>query len=331
MKAAVLHEVRTPLVVEDRPVPSPGPGEILIRVEACGVCHSDLHVCDADWDSLRKHTRLPLVPGHEAAGVVASVGEAAEGWAIGDRAGVPWLHWTCGECEYCAAGCEPLCDRQRITGVMEDGGFAEFLIAKASHAVRIPAVLPASEAAPLFCAGLTAYRAIRRAEVAAGQSVAVYGIGGLGHLAVQIARSRGAEVCAVDIAGEKLELARECGAHRTVQLPFGKPPKAHVAIVCSASTAAYEAALRGLRKGGTLAVVGMPAAPVPVSMFSMVSGEIRIVASAVGTRAELREVLELAAAGAIRCRVETHRLAEVNALFDRLRNGAVPARAVLVP
>jgi propanol-preferring alcohol dehydrogenase len=331
MKAAVLHGFRTPLVIEDQPIPSPGPGEILIHVEACGVCHSDLHVCDADWESLRKHTKLPLVPGHEAAGVVTAVGEAVSNWSVGDRAGVPWLYWTCGDCEYCAAGREPLCGRQRITGVMESGGFAEFLIAKASHAVRIPPALSSTEAAPLFCAGLTVYRALRRAEIEAGQTVAVYGVGGLGHLAVQIARARGAEVCAVDVAEEKLELARECGAHTTVHLPSGKPPRAHVAIVCSASAAAYESALRGLRKGGTLAVVGMPAEPVPVPMFSMVSGEIRMVASAVGTRAELREVLDLAAAGAIRCRIETHKLDEINTVFDRLRHGTVPARAVVVP
>jgi propanol-preferring alcohol dehydrogenase len=331
MRAAVLREFGTPLAVEQRDCPVPGPGEILIRVEACGVCHSDLHVADADWPSLRKHTRLPVIPGHEAVGVVAEIGQEVSGWAPGDRVGVPWLYWTCGECEYCLDECEPLCSRQQITGVMVDGGFAEYMVAKASHPIAIPPGLPAAEAAPLFCAGLTAFRALRKCGVRPGQTVAIYGAGGLGHLAIQIAKKQGTEVIAVDVSEEKLELARECGTDATVHLPDQKPPRVHAALVCSASVSAYQGALGGLRKGGVLAVVGMPAEPIPLQAFSLVSGELRLVASAVGTRAELRELLDLAAAGAIRCRTEAFPLSEVAEVFQRLRQGAVRGRAVLLP
>jgi propanol-preferring alcohol dehydrogenase len=269
--------------------------------------------------------------GHEVAATVESIGEGVTGWKAGDRAGVPWLYSTCGECEYCQAGREPLCGRQQITGVTVDGGYAEYMLARSAHAVRIPAALDPVEAAPLMCAGLTVYRAVRRSEVRAGETISIYGIGGLGHLAVQIARARSVEVCAVDVAEDKLELARECGASSTILAGKEKVPRTHVAMVCSASAAAYQAALGSLRKGGTLVVVGMPAEPIPVNAFKLVGGELRIIASAVGTRAELTELLDLAASGGVRCRVRTHQLGDVNAVLDALRAGSVPARAVLLP
>lgn len=339
MKAVVLRDFTHPVALEEMATPEPGPGEILVRVRACGVCHSDLHLAEGDWEQLKPITKLPLVLGHEVAGVVEKVGPdtAAAGLAPGDRVGVPWLHWTCGDCEYCREGREILCGKQKITGVTVDGGYAEFLTAPASHVARLPDALSFEEAAPLFCAGLTVYRALKNAGLTAGQRVAVFGVGGLGHLAIQIVKARGAVPIAVDIADDKLALARELGAAHTINAVSEQPRKAiralggaHIVMVTSASKVAYETALACVRKGGTLAVVGMPPEPVPVSMVSLVAGEVRIVASAVGTRADLAELLDLAATGAVRCRIETAPLADAALALDRVKRGDMCGRIVLV-
>src|SRR5215831_15123337 len=212
MKAAVLHEFKKPLALEEVPRPALEAGEVLIQVEACGVCHSDVHVADGDWPQLTGMTKKPLILGHEIAGCVVEKGAAVQELQIGDRVGVPWIYWTCGECEFCRQGDENLCVKQKITGVTVDGGFAEFLKAPASHAVKIPDALSAAEAAPLFCAGVTVYRALKQARISAGERLAIFGIGGLGHLAVQVARELGAEVTAIDVADEKLHLAETLGA-----------------------------------------------------------------------------------------------------------------------
>lgn len=337
MKAAVLRDFAKPIAIEDLETPEPGPGEVLIKVHACGVCHSDLHLAHGDWDLLKRVTKLPLVLGHEVAGTIAKTGPGVDAFVLGDRVGVPWLHWSCGECEYCREGREVLCGKQAITGVTVDGGYAEFLRAKASHVARIPDSVSFEEAAPLFCAGLTVYRALKSSGLAAGQRVAVFGVGGLGHLAIQIVKARGAVAIAVDIAEDKLALARELGADHAINAATEDTRKtlrglggAHVVMVTSASKAAYESAFGCVRKGGTLAVVGMPPEAVPVSMVSLVAGEIRVVASAVGTREDLRELLELAGAGAVRCRYETAPLEQAAEALNRLERGAVSGRIVLV-
>jgi len=329
MKAAVLREFKHPVAMAEMPRPEPGPGEVLLRVHACGVCHSDLHVADADWDPLRKITRLPVILGHEIAGVVeADSGE----WKAGDRAGLPWLYWTCGECEYCRSGREPLCAQQMITGVTVDGGYAEYVKAKATHIVRIPDRLSLVEAAPLFCAGLTVYRALNQSGIQEGQSLAVFGVGGLGHLAVQLGKARGVEVTAVDIAEDKLELARQCGADVAVNTAAGgRPQRVDVAMVCAGSVAAYQAALNSLRRGGTLVVVGMPADPISIPAIKLVGGEIRVVSSAVGTREELKELLELAAQGKVRCHVSTRPLSHAAKVLEEMKRGALAGRTVLTP
>jgi len=337
MKAAVLKTFDQPVSMEDVPVPEPSTGEVLIRVHACGVCHSDLHLAEGDWELLKPITKLPLILGHEVAGTVERVGAEVKDPRPGDRVGVPWLHWSCGECEYCRAGRETLCGEQIITGVMVDGGYAEFVIAKASHVVRIPPAVGLAEAAPLLCAGVTVYKALKTAEQSAGQRVAVFGIGGLGHLAVQIAKARGATVIGVDVGEDKLTLARECGADFTVNAVTEQPRKAiralggaHIVLVTSASRVAYESALRCVRKGGTLAVVGMPAEPIPVSAVALVAGEIRIVASAVGTRQDQNELMALAATGAVKCRHESQPLDHAAAALARVKRGDVTGRLVLV-
>ncbi|MEP7337539.1 MAG: zinc-dependent alcohol dehydrogenase [Acidobacteriota bacterium] len=336
MKAAVLHALAEPLSVEDLAVPVPGAGEVLVKVVACGVCHSDLHLARGEWDLLKPITKLPLVLGHEVTGTVSAIGDGVEDFAIGDRVGVPWLHYTCGECEYCLAGRETLCAKQQITGVTVDGGFAEFVKAKATHTAKLPGNLDFAEAAPLLCAGLTVHHAMRDADVKAGQRIAIFGIGGLGHLAVQLAKARGAEVVAVDVADDKLELARECGADHTINAATTQAYKevkklggAHVAMVTSGSKAAYETALRSLRRGGTLSIVGMAPEPISLSTVAMVSGEYRIVASAVGTRADLREVLQFAAEGKIKCRIERRSFDQVGNVLEEMGEGRLLGRVVM--
>jgi propanol-preferring alcohol dehydrogenase len=337
MRAALLREFAGPIAIEEVETPVPGAGEVLVKVEACGVCHSDLHLAQGDWDMLRGITKMPLIGGHEIAGVVAAIGEGVDDLKVGDRVGVPWLHWTCGECEYCCAGRETLCGTQKITGCTVDGGFAEYVKAPASHAAKLPDALSAVEAAPLLCAGLTVYKALKNSGIAQGERLAVFGVGGLGHLAVQIGHAMGAQVCAIDIAEEKLELARSLGAEWTMNAATEQVPKrlraiggAHVALVTSASVAAYETALRCLRKGGTLAVVGMPNEPFKVSAVALVAGETRIVASAVGTREDLRELFALVAKFPIRCHVETRPLEALAGVFEEMTRGAVLGRVVIV-
>jgi propanol-preferring alcohol dehydrogenase len=336
MKAAVLHEFKQPLEFQEVARPELGPSDVLIKVEACGVCHSDLHLADGDWSQLAAIVKRPLILGHEIAGRVIEKGGDVQNLQIGDRVGVPWVHWTCGECEFCREGNENLCSKQKITGVTVDGGYAELVKAPASHAIKIPEGLSSIEAAPLFCAGVTVYRALKQARVLPGQRLAVFGVGGLGHLAVQIGRELGAEVTAIDISEEKLELAKSLGASSifnagsksTVKELRGKGG-VHVALVASAAKAAYDMAFSCLRPTGTLLVVGLPAENICFPPILMASLEVRIQASAVGTRQDVREVLELAVAGKIHCRVGTRLLAEANKALEQLRSGQVSGRIVL--
>src|ERR1700687_2002296 len=220
MKAAVLHSFKTPLSLEEVARPEAAEDEVLIEVEVCGVCHSDLHLADGDWTQLAGIVKKPLILGHEIVGRVVERGAAVksvqESIQVGDRVGVPWVQWTCGQCEFCREGNENLCVKQRITGVMVDGGYAEYAKAPASHVVKIPDTLPSEQAAPLLCAGVTVHRALKHAKIRAGQRLAVFGVGGLGHMAVQIGRAAGAEVTAIDISEEKLALAKSLGATRTL-------------------------------------------------------------------------------------------------------------------
>jgi propanol-preferring alcohol dehydrogenase len=335
MKAAVLEEIGKPLVIKEVPTPEPGPGQVLMKVAACGVCHSDLHLAEGDWDLLRPITKVPLILGHEVAGTVAAVGAGVAGVRVGDRVGSPWLHYSCGECEFCKEGKEELCLKQKVTGCMVDGGFAEYMLAPATHASPLPASLDMAEIAPQLCAGLTVYKAMKASGVAAGQRMAVFGAGGLGHIAIQIAKAMGVQVGAVDIADDKLEFAKSLGAEWTVNAaePVHKKLRSmggvHVAMVCAASAAAYETALRCLRRGGTMAVVGMANEPFKASPVSLISTEAKIVASAVGTRADLQELFGLMEKYPIRCKIERRPLEAVNETFAEMKRGALLGRVVL--
>jgi propanol-preferring alcohol dehydrogenase len=338
MKAAILRDFKQRLSIEEVERPHPEANEVLIQVEACGACHSDLHVADGDWTQLAGIVKKPLILGHEIAGHVVEKGPTVRDLQIGDRVGVPWIHWSCGECEFCREGNENLCSRQKITGVTVDGGYAEFVKAPATHALKIPDILSALEAAPLFCAGLTVYRALKGAGIVPGQRLAVLGIGGLGHLAVQFGRAFGAEVTAIDISDEKLELARTLGAGDTLNAATTDVVKqlrrkggVHVSLVTSAAKAAYDTAFSCLRPAGTLLVVGLPAENICFPPILMAAREVRIHASTVGTRQEMREVLAMAATGNIRCHVVKRPLAEANEALDLLRKGEVSGRIVLTP
>ncbi len=336
MRAAVLHAFKQPLTIEEVERPKPGADEVLIRVEACGVCHSDLHVADGDWPQFARIVKRPLILGHEIAGRVIEKGAAVRDLEIGDRVGVPWVYWTCGVCEVCKEGYENLCTKQKITGVTVDGGYAEFVKAPASHATRIPDGLSSIEAAPLFCAGVTVFRALTQAGISPGQRLAIFGLGGLGHLAVQIGREFGADITAIDISDEKLTRAKLLGATNALNAATGEVAKqmrsaggAHVALVCSAAKAAYDMAFNCLRPTGTLLVVGLPAENICFPPILMAAGEVRIKASAVGTRKDLRGVLEMAAAGKLRCEVTSRPLEFANDALQLLRSGQVAGRIVL--
>jgi alcohol dehydrogenase, propanol-preferring len=338
MKAAVLREFREPLSLEDIDRPTPAADEVLIQVEACGACHSDVHVADSDWTQLTPIIKRPLILGHEIAGRVVEIGSEVRDLQLGDLVGVPWIHWSCGECEFCRAGNENLCPSQKITGVTVDGGFAEFVKAPASHVLKIPPGLSAVDAAPLFCAGLTVYRALKKAGPLQGRRLAVFGIGGLGHLAVQLGKNFGAEVTAIDVSDAKLELARALGARDVLNAATTDVVKQlrrsggiHVALVSSGVKAAYDTAFYCLRPRGTLLVVGLPSENICFSPILMAAREIRIEASTVGTRRDLQEVLALAAAGKLHCRVESRPLSQVNQVLDDLRRGRVSGRIVLTP
>jgi alcohol dehydrogenase, propanol-preferring len=336
MKAAIVHQFKEPLRIEECEAPAIAPDEILIKVAACGVCHSDLHLAEGDWPQMLKIIKKPLILGHEVVGEVIEKGSEVNSVKIGDRVGVAWIHYACGVCEMCLEGNENLCPKQQITGATVDGGYAELMKAKASHVIKVPVALSSEKAAPLFCAGVTVYRALKKANIQNGQRVAIFGIGGLGHLAVQIARTFGAEVIAIDVNEEKLAFARTLGATHTINAATEKTGQrmasfggVHVAIVTSAAKAAYDSAFYSLRPGGTIAVIGLPAEPLTFPAIAMVAREVHIFASAVGTRQDIREVLELAATGKLTCQIETRSLEQVNETFDEMRQGKLSGRVVL--
>lgn len=338
MKAAVLHEFGKPLSLEAVERPTPASDEVLIHVEACGACHSDVHVADGDWTQLASIVKRPLILGHEIAGRVVELGSRVGHLQPGDRVGLPWIHWSCGQCEFCRSGNENLCPSQKITGVTVDGGYAEFVKAPASHVVRIPSSLSPVDAAPLFCAGLTVYRALRKAGPLQGRRLAVFGIGGLGHLAVQLGKHFGAEVAAIDICDAKLDLAKALGASDVLNAATTDVVKqlrrgggVHVALVSSGVKAAYDQAFYCLRPMGTLLVVGLPSEKICFPPILMAAGEIKIKASAVGTRKDLEDVLALAADGKLHCRAESRPVSEVNEVLDDLRRGRATGRIVLTP
>jgi propanol-preferring alcohol dehydrogenase len=336
VKAAVVTSFTEPLRVQDVPVPEPGPGQLLVRLETSGICHTDIHAAHGDWPI---KPSLPFIPGHEGVGVVEGVGSgvpAAE-WA-GQRVAIPWLGTSCGNCRYCVAGWETLCPKQQNTGYSVNGGYAEYAVAFAHGAVRVPDAVSSFDAAPLTCAGVTTYKAIKVAKVTPAERVAIFGIGGLGHLAVQYARIVGGLVTAVDVEETKLKLAERLGADHLVDASSTDPVAAiqdvggaDVAIVLAANPKVFEQALASLSYGGRLVMVALPAdnAALSVPIFSTVLGARSVIGSIVGTRQDLAEVFALHAAGRTEVIAETRRLDEINESFADVLQGRVPARLVM--
>jgi propanol-preferring alcohol dehydrogenase len=334
MRAAVAHKFREPLTIEEVPVPEPGPGQVLVRVAASGVCHTDLHAADGDWPVKPK---LPFIPGHEGVGHVAAVGAGVTSLREGDRVGVPWLHSACGECEYCLTGWETLCPKQQNTGYSVDGGFAEYVLAPAAYVGRLPERIGFVEAAPILCAGLTTYKGLKETDAKPGDWVVVSGVGGLGHLAVQYARAMGLHVAAVDVAEEKLALARELGAELTVNAEVEDPAAriqqeiggSHGVLITAVSPPAFRQGIGMLKRGGTCVLVGLPPGDFPAPIFDVVLKRLTVRGSIVGTRKDLQEALQFAAEGKVRSSVEAQPLEAVNTVFSRLRRGDVRGRVVL--
>lgn len=334
MKAAVVRAFGTAPEIEEVAVPEPGPGQVLVKVVASGVCHTDLHAADGDWPV---KPALPFIPGHEGAGYVAAVGADVVQVRAGDRVGVPWLYSACGSCEHCIGGWETLCGSQQNTGYSVDGGFAEYLVAPASHVAVIPKTLDFAQAAPVLCAGVTTYKGLKETEARPGEWVVISGIGGLGHLAVQYATAMGLNVVAVDINDEALQLAKQLGAGLTINAKTQDPAEvvqreiggAHGALVTAVSRSAFSQALGTLRRGGTCALVGLPPGDFPTPIFDVVLKRLTIRGSIVGTRNDLREALSIAADGKIHSRVELQPLDAVGSVFQRLREGTVNGRVVL--
>jgi propanol-preferring alcohol dehydrogenase len=335
MKAAVVHTVGGPLTVEEVPIPTPGPGEVLVKIMASGVCHTDLHAADGDWPV--KPT-LPFIPGHEGAGLVAALGPGVSGLKEGDPVGIAWLHHACGTCEYCVTGWETLCASQQNSGYSVNGTFAEYAVGSAAYVGRLPARPDFAALAPILCAGVTTYKGIKETEVRPGEWLVVSGVGGLGHVAVQYARAMGLHVLAVDVTEEKLALARSLGADVAVN---GRAPDvvedvlkqtdggAHGVLVTAVSTAAFGQALRMVRRRGTVSLVGLPAGEFPTPIFDVVLKRITIRGSIVGTRKDLAEALAFAAEGKVKAHIHRAALAEVNDVFAALKAGTVDGRMVL--
>lgn len=335
MKAAVVHAFGQPLVIEDVPIPVPGPGEVLVKVRACGVCHTDLHAASGDWPV---KPVPPFIPGHEVAGVVEVLGPGVTDLKVGDAVGVAWLHDACQNCEYCQTGWETLCEQQHDTGYSVNGGFAEYVIASAAFVAKLPANVDFAAIAPILCAGVTTYKGLKETEARPGEWVAISGIGGLGHVAIQYAKAMGLHVVALDISPDKLALARATGADVAIdalspdaiaEVIKATGGGAHGVLVTAVSPPAFAQALQYVRRRGTVSLVGLPPGDFPTPIFEVVLKRITVRGSIVGTRRDLDEAVAFAAEGKVHAEITTAPLGDINAIFERLKAGKVDGRMVL--
>jgi propanol-preferring alcohol dehydrogenase len=326
MRAMLLDDPGRPLRLGDLPKRAPGPGEILVRVAACGVCRTDLHICDGELAFIRS----PIVPGHEIVGRVAATGEGVAGFAAGERVGVPWLGWTCGHCRYCASGRENLCDDARFTGYHIDGGYAEYALADARYCFRMPEGYGDAEAAPLLCAGLIGHRSL----VAAGDArrLGIYGFGAAAHIVCQVAVWQGREVYAFTRPGDDSAqaFARKLGARWAGDSAASPPEPLDAAILFAPVGALVPAALRATAKGGTVVCAGIHMSDIPSFPYDILWGERKVVSVANLTRRDGVEFLALAPKVPVRTEVETFPLAQANEALARLRDGRITGAAVLV-
>lgn len=329
MKAMVLREPKpvedNPLEKVELPVPEPAPGQVRLRVGACGVCHTDLHLVEGEIAT----PKLPVVPGHQIVGRVDALGEGVIRFAVGDRVGVPWLYSTCGECEYCQRGLENLCDNARFTGQHADGGFAEYMVVPADFAYSIPIGFPDDQAAPLLCAGIIGYRSLRLSEIEPGERLGLYGFGASAHVTIQVARHWDCEVYVFTRSEEHQRHARALGAAWVGQAQDTPPAELDSAITFAPAGWLVPEALRVLRKGGTLAINAIHMSPIPELPYHLLYGERTVRSVANSTRRDAEELLLLAAEIPIQTEVELYPLDQANAVLQRLKRAEVQGAAVL--
>lgn len=335
MKAAVVRELGRPLTIEEWPIPVPGRGEVLVKIMATGVCHTDLHAAEGDWPV--KPT-APFIPGHEGAGIVAAVGPGVTHVREGDAVGIAWLHDACGYCEYCGTGWETLCESQHDSGYSVNGTFAEYAIGAADYVARLPADVDFVAMAPILCAGVTTYKGIKETEARPGEWIAISGIGGLGHIAIQYAKAMGLHVVALDVSEDKLALARNLGAEFTVdarrqdaitEVLRVTRGGAHGVLVTAVSPPAFGQALQLARRKGTVSLVGLPPGDFATPIFDVVLKRITLRGSIVGTRKDLAEAIAFATDGKVKAHIHRRPLEQINTVFAELKAGTVDGRIVI--
>jgi alcohol dehydrogenase, propanol-preferring len=329
MKAMVLHEPKpaeeNPLALTDLPIPEPAAGQVRLRIRACGVCHTDLHLVEGEI-ALPK---LPVVPGHQIVGQVDALGEGVTRFAVGDRAGVAWLYSACGECAYCRRGQENLCDNARFTGQHVDGGYAEFMVVPADFAYLLPEGFSDEQAAPLLCAGVIGYRSLRLSEIQPGGRLGLYGFGASAHMTIQVARHWGCEVYVFTRGEEHQRRALEMGAAWAGQAQDTPPAELDAAITFAPAGWLVPEVLRVLRKGGTLAINAIHMSPLPEMPYDLLYGERTVRSVANATRQDAVELLRLAAEIPIKTDVELLPLDQANRALQRLKRAQVQGAAVL--
>ena len=334
MKAAVVHAFGKDLTIDDVPVPTPGPGQALVKLITSGVCHTDLHAVEGDWPV---KPNPPFIPGHEGVGKVVALGEGVTNLTVGQLVGNAWLFSACGHCQYCNVGWETLCEQQQNAGYSVDGSFGQYMLVDAKFAAIIPEGADLVEVAPVLCAGVTVYKGLKMTEARPGQWVVISGIGGLGHIAVQYAKAMGLRVAAVDIADDKLALAKRHGAELLINGAHEDPIEvvqrvtggAHGVLVTAVHPSAFGQAIHMSRRGGTIVFNGLPAGDFPASIFEIVLKGLTVRGSIVGTRQDLVEALEFYARGQIHPTVATRNLTEINAVFDEMKHGKIDGRVVI--
>jgi len=334
MQAAVVRTFGQDLTIEEVAIPTPGPGQALVKLISSGVCHTDLHAVEGDWPV---KPSPPFIPGHEGVGEVVALGEGVTNLDLGERVGNAWLWSACGTCQYCRTGWETLCESQQNGGYSVDGSFGHYMLVDARFAVKIPAGSDPIDIAPVLCAGVTVYKGLKMTEARPGQWVVISGIGGLGHIAVQYAKAMGLRVAAVDIADDKLALASKHGAEIVVNAlnedPIAAIQKAtggaHGVLVTAVHPAAFGQAIGMTRRGGTIVFNGLPPGDFPAPIFDIVLKGLTIRGSIVGTRQDMEEALEFYARGEIHPTVTTRTLGEVNEVLDDMKRGAIDGRVVI--
>jgi propanol-preferring alcohol dehydrogenase len=332
VKVAVVPELGAKLEIRDVPVPEPGAGQVLVKIEASGLCHTDIHAARGDWPVKPK---MPLIPGHEGIGTIVALGDGPSPVAIGDRVALPWLGHACGHCKYCVTGWETYCQTPAYMGYTIDGSYGEYAIGYASHVVKVPDGVSSFDAAPLACAGVTTYKAVKVARPQPSETAMVVGVGGLGHLALQYAALYGTRTIAVDVEDTKLQLAKDLGADHVIdgrgdqQAELAALGGVDVAVVTVPSPTEMQKAHAALNPNGRLVLVGLPADNrLEIPVFETVLKGISVIGSLVGTRNDLTEVFAFHARGRTRVITEARRLEDVNECFDEVLAGHVPARLV---